>query len=170
MTFDKVMADPLSISASIAGLVGIAETVFQRTFDYVKSFRSAPQEVSKLKSDFGGLYGILTNLSLLFRQLEEDDVDSTIQADHLHSCYQTLEKVQAILDKYKGVSGQSQTVEAVKAKLKWPFSVSDVEDLIHEIQRHKSTLSLALAADGMSNVLLALSRQNTIQNSLEEIK
>lgn len=168
--FNNHMADPLSVSASIAGLVHVAGAVFQRSFTYVKTVRSAPKEVSKLKSEIGGLYGVLTSLSLLIRQLEEEEFDPTIQADHLHSCYQTLEKVQAMLDKYKSVSGQSQTLEAVKAKLKWPFAVSDVEDLIHEIQRHKSTLSLALAAEGMSNVLLALSRQNTIQNSLDEIK
>ena len=164
------MADPLSISASLAGLIGITATVWRSTFAYIKAVNGAPQEVSKLKLEIGGLYGILSSLSLLIHQIEKEDYDRTIQAYHLWSCYQTLEKVQVILGKYKSVSAQQKSFESVKAKLKWPFSIPEVENLIYEIQQHKSNLSLALTADGMSKLLSILARQDTMQNSLDEIR
>ena len=164
------MADPLSVAGSIAGLIHITETVWRNTFTYIKAAKSAPREISKLNFEIGSLYGILASLSLLVCQLEKEKSDRTIQAYHIWSCHQTLEKIHAILGKYESVSVQPKSFESAKAKLKWPFSIPEVENLIDEIEQHKSTLTLALTADGMSNLLLALSRQNTMQNSLDEIK
>lgn len=38
----------------------------------------------------------------------------------------------------------------IKKKLQWPLSVSETKELVAEVEKHKSTLNLALTADGMS--------------------
>jgi hypothetical protein len=38
----------------------------------------------------------------------------------------------------------------IKKKLQWPLSISETKELVAEVERHKSTLNLALTADGMS--------------------
>ena len=154
------MADPLSISASIAGLVTITDAVFSRTFKYIKAVKSAPNDLSALTLAMGALSGILNNLSLVSCQLEGESFDTTIQTNHIHSCLQTVDKVRTMLDKFDMSSGGSKMT--TMKRLRWPFSASEAKDLCTEIEGHKATLSLALNADGLSGLLLALSRQKDI--------
>ena len=164
------MADPLSISASIAGLITLAEAVFRRTFKYIKSVKEAPKEIAALSSEIGALYGILNNLHLLACQLEGETFDSAIQVHYIHSCYKTFEKVKTMLDKYDTLNTDRRSVDAMKRRLTWPFTVPEAKSLIAEVERHKATLGLALTADGMTGLLTALSRQRELQNGVDEIK
>ena len=162
------MADPLSVSASIAGLVTITDMVFRRTFRYIKTVKGAPKELSALTTAMGALSGILHNLSLLAGQLEGEPFDTTIQANHIYSCLQTMDKIQGILDKFDSATGNHSM--KVMGRLKWPFSVAEAKDLCIEIEGHKTTLSLALTADGLSGLLQALSRQKDLQSGIDDIK
>ena len=163
------MADPLSIYASIAGLITIADTVFGRTFKYIKSVK-APKEIAALSLEIGALYGILNHLRLIGCQLEGKAFDSAIPAPHIHSCERTLEKVKTMLDKYDICNTDSSSVVAMKRKLKWPFTIPEANNLIAEVERHMATLGLALTVDGMMGLLTLIPRQNEIHNGLDEIK
>lgn len=162
------MADPLSVSASIAGLVTITDAVFCRTFKYVKAVKEAPKELADLTLAMGTLSGILHNLNLVAYQLEGQPFDTTIQANHIHLCLQTMDKIRTILDKFD-LSNQGFSIKAIK-RLRWPFSASEAKDLCTEIEGHKASLSLALTADGLSGLLLALSRQDELQSSVDGLK
>ena len=162
------MADPLSISASIAGLVTLTDAVFRRTFKYLKAVRGAPNELSALITAMGALSGILHNLSLITCQLEGEPFDSTIQASHIHSCLQTVDKVRSILDRFDS-STEGHSMKTMK-RLKWPFSGNEIKDLCTEIEGHKTTLSLALTADGLSGLLQTLSRQKDLQSGINGIE
>ena len=162
------MADPLSISASIAGLVTITDAVFRRIFNYVKVVKGAPNELSALITAIGALSGILHNVGLIACQLEGEPFDSTIQANHIHSCLQTVDKIRSILDKFDS-STEGHGMKIAK-RLKWPFSGTEVKDLCKELEGHKTTLSLALTADGLSSLLQTLSRQKTIQSGINGIE
>ena len=162
------MADPLSISASIAGLVSITDAVFRRTFKYIKAVKGAPNELSALITSMGALSGILHNLSLVACQLEGEPFDSTIQANHIHSCLQTLDKVRSILDRFDS-STKGHSMKTMK-RLKWPFSATEAKDLCTEIEGHKATLSHALTADGLSGLLQTLSRQRDLQSGVNDIR
>ena len=164
------MADPLSISASIAGLIALADSVFRRTFNYIKSVKEAPKEIAALSSEIGALYGILNHVHLIACQLEGERFDSAIQVHYIHSCYQTFEKVRTMLDKYDTLNGDRRSVDAMKRRLTWPFTVPEAKSLIAEVERHKATLGLALTADGMTGLLTALSKQNELKNGVDEIK
>ena len=162
------MADPLSVSASIAGLITITDAVFSRTFKYVKAVKGAPNEVSSLTLALGALSGILHNLRLVASQFDEEPFDTAIRVSHIHSCLQTVEKAEKILDKYHSSSAGPQNMERLK-RLKWPFSVSEAKTLCAEIEGHKTTLSLALNVDSMANFLHTLSRQKDLQNGIDDI-
>lgn len=164
------MADPLSISASVAGLITIAETAFRGTFKYIKGVKDAPKEIVTLSSELSLLYGMLNRLQLVVSQLEGETFDSAVQIHHIHSCYLTLEKIKKLLDKFDTSSLEDQKLERMKRRLKWPFSISDAKCLVTEIERHKSAIGLALAADGMSGLLLALSRQADMSKDVQDIK
>jgi len=164
------MADPLSICASIAGLVNLADVVFGRIYKYVKAVKTASKDMATLSSEIGALYGILSNLRLISDQLENDIFESTTQPHHIHSCQETLERVKSILERDDTSSFQDQRLQTIKRKLRWPFTSSEVKDLLIKIERHKATLGLALNIDGMSGLLRALSKQTDINESVKGIQ
>lgn len=164
------MGDPISVSASIAGLITTADIVFRRTFKYIKAVKGAQEEIAALSSEITGLFGILNGLHLVARQLEGEAFESTSRTHHIYSCQQTLEKIKSLLEESDPSLLHDQPVRSVKRKLRWPFSASETRDLVAEVERHKSTLSLALTADGMSVLLQALSRQDEIRGDIQGIK
>ena len=164
------MTDPLSVSASIAGLITLADIVFHRTYKYVKAVKKAPNEISALSAEIGSLYGILSRLQLVSRQLEDEAFDTVTRIHHVHSCYQTLEQVKSILDRDDTSSLDGQRLETVRRKLRWPFASSEVKNLIADIERHKTTLGLALNVDCMSALVQALSRQDEVRSAVEGIR
>ena len=128
------MADPLSISASIASLVTIADCVFDRAFGYVKAVKNAPQEVRDLASSIGTLCGILHNLLLVARQVQGETFDTTIQIKHVRSCRLTIEKITKMLGQTKlsSDSGRMKTIQ----RFKWPFAAPEIKSLLAEIEQH----------------------------------
>ncbi|KAI4161904.1 MAG: hypothetical protein LQ342_004470 [Letrouitia transgressa] len=160
------MADPLSISASIVALVGLADEVFSRTYKYVKAVKSASKDILTLSSEIRALYGILSSLRLVVDQLEGD---WTTRAYHLHSCHETLDQMNGILARDDITALQGQGLETVKRKLRWPFTKSEVKELLSKIEQHKITLGLALSVDSMSGLIRALSRQENIHGELRGI-
>ena len=164
------MTDPLSISASIAGLVTLADVVFGRVYKYVKAVKTASKDIATLSAEIGALYGILSSLRLIADQLEDENYQSTTRVHHIHSCYQTLEKVESILERDETTSLPNLCLDTLKRKLRWPFKSSEVHEIVVEIERHKATLGLALNVDGMSGLLRALSKQNDIDKDIKDIK
>ena len=164
------MTDPLSISASISGLVTLADIVFGRIYEYVKAVKKAPKEIAALSAEIGALYGVLSNLHLVSRQLEHDHSDSTTRIHHIHSCYQTLDHVKSILDRDENSSSHGERLESLKRRLRWPFTSSEFKELIAEIERHKTTLGLALNVDCMSGLLQALSKHDKIRDSIKGMR
>lgn len=164
------MADPLSVSASIAGLVTLADIVFRRTYRYVKAVKKAPKEISALSTEIGALYGVLNNLQLVSFQLEHEKADPTTRTHHIDSCRRTLERIESILDRDDSNSLRDDRLEDLKRRLRWPFKSSEVKDMIAEIERHKSTLGLALNVDCMAGLLQALSKHDEIRDTIEGIR
>lgn len=166
----ETMTDPLSVSASIAGLLTLTDIVFRRAYKYVKAVKSAQKDISALSAEIGSLYGILSNLHLVACQLEGESFELATRTHHVHSCYQTLERVRSILDKDEASSLGDQRLETLKNKLRWPFKSPEVKELIGEIERHKATLGLALNVDCMSGLLKALSKNDEVLSTIEGMR
>ena len=165
------MADPLSVASGIGGLVTLTDLVFSRIFKYVQAVKGASKEIAALSSEVGALYGVLSSLQLVAQQLDPRIMSATtLRTHHINSCMQTLEKMRKILDKDSTSSLQTQTFESVKRKLHWPFSSSEVKNLLAECERHKATLGLALKADSMTGLVQLLSTQEDIRDTVNKIK
>jgi len=164
------MADPLSVSTSIAGLMILAESVFSRTVRYVKDVKGAPKQIAALSGELGRLYGILVSLNVLAPELDVGLQNTTIQIGHVHACHHTLEKIKALIEKHEGSLTQDRDMESLMKRMKWPFSITEAKDLLAEVEGHKSTLSLALTADGLTGILRVLSEQNAMANDVSSIR
>lgn len=162
------MANPVSIIGLIAGVVELADMVFVRTFLYVKAVKGGDKERSDLNSEVGALFGILSRLQLLSGAMQGEEEDggckTVLQAEHLNNCLKTLLTIKSKLDAHED-HGHAKGRHALRSTLKtlwWPFTSSEVRDLLVEIERHKTNLSLALATDALSGLHQALSTQGEI--------
>ena len=139
--------DPLSVVASIAGLVGLADVVVRRLVNFASAAKQAKDDISALLLRTSSLLGVLQSLKLLAEQYSGQEV-SYVQTHHLHSCYQTLEQFRSML--CEAFPSKHETRFAVlKMKLHWPITKSIANKLIKELEEHQSTLSLALCADSL---------------------
>jgi hypothetical protein len=64
------MSDPLSISASVAGLIGLATEVTKILKDYVSSVKSAHEDATRLLKEITALCFVLDQLKDLLRKDE----------------------------------------------------------------------------------------------------
>ena len=171
------MADPISIVGLITGVVELADMVFVRTFLYVKAVKERDKDRLALNSEVGALFGILSRLQLLSgameggeeeEEKEEDEgCKPVLQAVHLDNCLKTLLTIKSKLDAHEG---HGHAFRSALKILRWPFTSSEVENLLMEIERHKTNLSLALTANGLSTLLGALSTQGEICKTVHGIE
>ena len=70
--------DPLSISASIAGLLNTADVVARRLYKYIKAVRAAEKEISTLPMEIINLYGILSSLQLVASRFKNADSEPSL--------------------------------------------------------------------------------------------
>ena len=168
--------DPLSISASIAGLISITDMIASKSYKYIKEARGASKEVKKLLEEITDLFGILNSLRLVAARYQEEHFDSTMQSQHIHTCHALLEKIKYRLDKADPSQvDENKTAFRQKAStfgrtLVWPFTSAETKALIAEVADQKATLSLALAADGMTTLIESLSQQKAQGEDIAEIR
>jgi len=144
------MADPLLISASIAGLLTIADIVIRNGYKYVQAVQSSDKVVAKLIREVNSLSGILYSLRNVAEGLEGESMPfiSTTQIHQVESCYRTLQKISQLLDRFK-LSKTKGLLDQAKQRLIWPLTHSETKALASEVKGHGETLALALNADEM---------------------
>lgn len=140
------MADVLGVSASVAGLMTIADAIVRKGFKFIKDVKDADKSVEKLVEEVNNFSGVLHSLNNVVERLEEDggNVDPSTQIHYIESCYKTLKKTQDLFDEAVPAMPMSRS-----AKLKWPLRKAHTMELLVEIGRHKATMTLAMSAREM---------------------
>lgn len=143
--------DAVSIAASIAGLVTFADAIVQRGYKYIKDIKESEKEVAALIEEVNirskVLHGPYT-ISLVFES-QGFRAESTMQVHLIEACKKSLETVNAHLtesDPSAAKDGLGKTFR----KLKWTYNKSISTDLMFEVHKHRSQLSMATTVTEMS--------------------
>jgi hypothetical protein len=165
------MADPLSIAASIAGVITLVDVVFTRLVKYAKSASNAASEARRWADEVNSVGGILNSLSRLAHALEDEPFDSTLRTNRIDCCYRILSDLNELLTKAeKGLLNQNGgRLTMLQRKLKWPLSTDRVTELMSELSRHKESIMMATSADSMDGILRCLTLGQSIQVATTEI-
>ncbi|TVY84196.1 hypothetical protein LSUE1_G001536 [Lachnellula suecica] len=163
------MAEGLGVAASIAGLISLADIVVGKGYKFIKTVKDAEKSVKSLVHEVNILSGVLHSLSNTIQLLEVDEGDAgfdpTTQVHYIEACYQTLSQIQQQFE-----AALPSTPLSKGAKIKWPLKISRTQELLADIQRHKTTMGLAMNATEMSTLLKVLARQDTQANGIQELK
>ena len=101
--------------------------------------------------------------------------------DFIHECHRTLEEIQDILNKFvhsdgplRRDSGKTSRLARLRSfepkDFKWPMYSKKTSHLIKELERHKSTCTIALAQDGMIRIHAVLKKTKLSNKYLAEIR
>jgi ankyrin repeat domain-containing protein 50 len=154
--------DPLSLAASIAGLLALTESVLTSCYHFVGKVNSAAADVDRIIREAGGLKVILLDLKSLVDEggsSKLPSVNSLCKEDGaLTACFKSLEELVSKLAP-SGAGGPM----SLRRKLMWPFESKKVDEILANIQKQKPTLLLALMSENLDTT-------RTIQDSLEESK
>lgn len=163
------MADPLSMAASIAGLMSLADTAFRYVFKYARGAVGAKKEVESLSTEINALAGVLRSLHALASELEaEASFEPTLRMQHLIHCKQSLETIRNRVKRAADDFDNKAKWEGITRRLKWPYSVGETKDLISDLSRCKETLILATSADTMRKLQICLANQADIDRKLDK--
>ncbi|KAI8191177.1 Vegetative incompatibility protein HET-E-1 [Colletotrichum sp. SAR 10_75] len=160
------MADPLSISASIAGLVSLADIVFLRLTKYIKSVKNAEAEINDLCKEVNMLGGAVSMLSRLARghEMEDEPFNKDFRMYHIEGCAFILNEICEKTKKY------DTTPKGKLLRLMWPYTSSKTKELLANLSRHKENINLALTANSMEALLRCLAKDEDRAKAIAEIQ
>ena len=161
--------DPLSVASGVAGLVTLAEVVISRTYNAIIACKHASEDSRKLLREVQALAGILQSLASLENKLGSGAISSQITASQVLDCQKTLQR---ICDKLERADPKEQGIAFVKkAKrtLKWPFSLSDTEKCLAEMERHKSSFDLALSVDALDAIIAFKAVEEETSHKIDQV-
>ncbi|KAI1079048.1 ankyrin [Whalleya microplaca] len=155
------MADPLSITGSIAGVVTLAHEAFRLLTKYYKSAKDAPKEIKALVEEISLLGGALNSLTRLAWSFDDGLFDNSFRMHHIEGCREILSTIDKKLNNLDGSN--------LKQRAIWPFSSSRVKEMLAELSRHKDSIGLALEANSMELLLRSLARTEDLDKITSEI-
>ena len=161
--------DPLSLSASVAGLVTLASTVLSHGFAYIKSFQEFPKALENLLEETSVLNSLLRQIAELAQVTGATAGGSTttsqklseiITQDVIHNASILLKSVKAKLEDCQRVhlpAGTKRKHSVTKAI--WPFKEREVNSILEDFRRLTSSVLIpAITVDsryyhpGYSNI------------------
>ncbi|CAH0052216.1 unnamed protein product [Clonostachys solani] len=162
------MSDPLSMSASIAGIISLGEVVFRNVYKYYRSAAGAKDEIKQIADQVNDLISVMRALEAHTLTLESEGqtFNPALRNHHLHRCNDTLRRIEKRIKKpLDQVSNlQSSRLSATLQKLKWPFSASEARELLAELSQQKQNVSLALGADSLQLLQESLTKLDCLTN------
>lgn len=137
--------DPLSVTASILTIIGLADKIISACKGYISAVREAPNDLSSILIEVGSVKCVLEVLEmrsdniLIGNKLRGPDgpFEGTKQA------LLAFERLLPVtVDGY--LDGKRRKLSTSYATLAWPFKEGKAQKLLGDIARHKATISLAL--------------------------
>ena len=162
------MSDPLSVAASVAGLISLGITVSQSLVDFYNAYKDRD-------SDLDSTMKRLETLLDIFRYLEETISNRKFQTDEqglvniieasISECDNLIHELQVECEKFSKTSSDSvkAAIRIAGRRATYPFRRSTLQKIDEDIDEIRANLSSALG-------VLQLKDNNKIQTDVADIK
>ena len=138
----------IGLILQIAELLQLTNTVLTSCWQYVLNVKNAPADINKVINEVSGLESLFKQLSTLTSTGENDPRMASLKALYaspagpFHACTASLSEMVKKLEKISGGN-------VVRRRLMWPFESGKLEELLNGLEKHKSTIMLALTGDSV---------------------
>jgi hypothetical protein len=153
--------DPLSLSASVAGFIGLAIQISQILKAYIDGVQSAPEEARNLLTQVAALCQVLQDLVHFLRSEDlkgRSFAKTSVLCVAIAAGQQRLEQLYLILGKLQS-PGSSKTFGKLIGNIKWPLKKEEYQQTLTELRRFAQTFQFSLVVSNWSvsnQLMLAL--------------
>ena len=139
--------DPLSLAASVAGLLSLVGSVVGATYKYGSSVSGASSAQRNLKSELQAMLQALVKLQAVLGNSDGSSPQYPQASAELESflkdCEKEVKDLQAKLDKMQG----GGKIKAAMNHMKWPFAEDDTAKIVQRLARYNGLFQGALGMD-----------------------
>lgn len=164
------MAEPLSIAASIAGLISLYDGVFRAAFKFSRSAKHYKEEITTISDELNSLSAELRSLEALASSLEDEG--DNFRRGNLDLCKETLRRAEHRMKPFESFqnSGLNPSKPChIAQRIKWPFSESETQKLLNDICRHRQSISLALSANILRKLQDIIAKVDILSNEISHM-
>jgi cell division control protein 24 len=140
------MADPLSLAASVAGLLTISSQIAKFLCDAIPRARSAPSDIRSLSSELGALCEALANIETAVSQNDLSN-HPRFPKDHLANVLDSIMKdfilLQTAISETVGNAAESVLTRWGK-RVNWISREAEVEAFRNKLEAYKTTLFIVI--------------------------
>lgn len=147
------MAEPLSITSGIAGLITLGSEVLAAGYKYVNSVASAKDDIKSLVHETALLSTVLSQLishSLSEETAQRSGSHTLVQQDVLHACEKTLRNIRSLICDFE-LTGGNRRGNAVNSLL-WPLKQQEISKNRERLGRLCAILRTAISIENTSNL------------------
>ena len=162
------MSDPLSVAASVAGLISLGITVSQSLVDFYNSYKDLDSDLNSTVKRLESLLKIFTYLGETVSnrkfQADEQDLVKTIDAS-ISECDNLIHELQDECEKLRKTSsgGVKAAIKLAGRRATYPFRKSTLEKIVEDIDEIDANLSSAMG-------VLQLKDNKRIQTEVADVK
>ncbi|RMZ86570.1 hypothetical protein DV736_g6204, partial [Chaetothyriales sp. CBS 134916] len=161
------MGDPLSVAASVAGLLSLGLQSTEYLYNYYTACRDRHRDLAKIADQLGGLLESLQIIDQIVRTRTWRPTEQSIKQSVENSITRsedTINVLQAEVDKFKNEPADDWRKKAVVVgrRAAYPFKRSTLEDLGDDVSDFRDNLSIALQA-------LQLKEHQNTQDDIEAV-
>ncbi|KAI3333579.1 hypothetical protein F4824DRAFT_513049 [Ustulina deusta] len=141
------MADPVGVLGTAVGVVSLGLQVYGTLKQYLDDFNSRDERVAKTLAYLAQLKGALNVVEAATQSLQaQHQAPSDMVLSCLRSCLAEMNALQGKLQEV-GPSQQinvKEKIKEIKKKLKYPFQISNIDEIEKSLERIIGQLSLAI--------------------------
>jgi chromosome segregation ATPase len=139
------MMDGISAAASVIAVIQLTGSIMKIREDYIKEVKDARKDIVSLQKEVAALREVLERLSDLSRGLQSTMLStSQALADGTTGCLSVLQELEEKI--YPGRGKKAMSKVGLRA-LKWPLRRTEVERVMKDLERYKTTFTLSLQAE-----------------------
>jgi hypothetical protein len=166
-TSRHIMGDPLSVAASVTGLLSVGLQSTEYLYKYYTACRDQHRDLANIADQLGSLLESLQTIDQIVRtrtwRSTEQSIIQSIERSITRSD-DAINELQAEVDKFKTEPADDWRKKAVVVgrRAAYPFKRSTLEDLGDDVSDFRDNLSIALQA-------LQLKEHQNTQSDIEEV-
>ncbi|KAF2195765.1 hypothetical protein K469DRAFT_699388 [Zopfia rhizophila CBS 207.26] len=168
------MADPLSITASVITVAGLAYSSGKMLYQAISDIHDAPETFIHLKTDVETLYETIHSLQ---QELEKKDTDASLseaQKSNLREIKPTLQACRNACDAFKGkidrlMRHSKDAHISLRDRLKLHFQEKEIGAFQARLGSYKSTLTIALDFSTFKTASENLDATKGLETKIEDV-
>ncbi|KAF5618710.1 White collar 1 [Fusarium sp. NRRL 52700] len=162
------MSDPLSVTASVVGIVGALLHGSKRLYEFIDSLQNAPKDIAALSTDLRALYEILAHVTNIQDRLSSHVDLCTSLKTPLENCLNIFDEFTTLLQGFTQTSRDGTIQVRVWKQMAWAFKDKEIQLFRDTITTYKISLDMALSAMTFSTIASLNERTTRFETDFKE--